>query len=211
MTTSTGLPALTMPLTPFLVQGVVRCTLYQGRTTEEHVTRLVLAADSGSARAAFVEHFEKQSVAYDRSYFVTKAQVLDTLVANVEPSVDAPAAPAPADASSAPEAPSPTPVQEATLKLFARYRQILEGRDKTEEVPAGCGYKHLQWMVETALAFGHAWPEDKLSRWLGFVQGVMTMRGALAVDVERAVSRVLFHDAYSRSGLPIPESVAPLE
>ena len=49
--------------------------------------------------------------------------------------------------------------------------------------------------------------EDKISRWLGFVQGVMTVYGWITVEEERENTRPLFHKAYQDLDLPKPDSI----
>lgn len=104
---------------------------------------------------------------------------------------------------------SPT-VLSASLALFARYAGVLAAAKPVKEAAAGTDVPHLRWMCETAQADGHTWPEDKLSRWLGFVQGVMTARGLLTVAEEREFSRPLFHAAYQAAGSACPPSVYPI-
>lgn len=48
-------------------------------------------------------------------------------------------------------------------------------------------------------------PEDKISRWIGFIQGVMSVKGYISVNEERDFSRPLFHSVYHNSCIPIPE------
>lgn len=50
-------------------------------------------------------------------------------------------------------------------------------------------------------------PIDKLSRWLGYIQGVLIERGLTTVQEERDFSRPLFHRAYEQEGIEIPKSV----
>jgi hypothetical protein len=64
-------------------------------------------------------------------------------------------------------------------------------------------------MARTALQEGGSWPEDKLSRWLGFVQGVMAAQGLITVAEEREASRPLFHWAYRVQGFETPATVEP--
>jgi hypothetical protein len=102
------------------------------------------------------------------------------------------------------------PVQQVTLELFVRYAHILE--TTTEPVHSsvqGCGLEHLLWMCETARAQGPTWPLDKLSRWLGFVQGVMTLQGLLTVEGEREFTRPMFHAAYLAESVEVPASIGP--
>jgi hypothetical protein len=102
-----------------------------------------------------------------------------------------------------------TSVRDATAALFRRYLGIL--RDSPEDAKGsvstpGTGRDHLIWMCETALSEIDTYPVDKLSRWLGFVQGVLTMFELITVDEERDFSRPLFHAAYAAEGTDIPPS-----
>lgn len=46
---------------------------------------------------------------------------------------------------------------------------------------------------------------------LGYVQGVMTARGAMNMDDERDRTRPIFHEAYRKAGLGVPPTVAVAE
>jgi hypothetical protein len=49
--------------------------------------------------------------------------------------------------------------------------------------------------------------EDKISRWLGYLQGIMVYNGWISVLEERNFSRPLFHKAYEEQGINKPKSV----
>ena len=49
--------------------------------------------------------------------------------------------------------------------------------------------------------------EDKVSRWLGFIQGVLFSMNLLNIGHERDFSRELFHKAYEDSGIEKPKSL----
>jgi hypothetical protein len=53
-----------------------------------------------------------------------------------------------------------------------------------------------------------SWPIDKSNRWLGYIQGVMTVYGAITVDEERDFTRPLFHAYYAEQGLKDVPSVS---
>lgn len=95
----------------------------------------------------------------------------------------------------------PETVRDATALLFDRYANVIAATppDAIEEDPR-TSLENLAWMCRTGIAEIDTLPEDKLSRWLGFVQGCMVMRGLIDVEVERDVSRPLFHTAYAASG-----------
>ena len=97
-----------------------------------------------------------------------------------------------------------SPVRKATDTLFNRYLGILAeaGEDPLASHPR-LALANLGWMSERALE--QEFPIDKASRWLGFVQGCLAMRGLVDVDAERDFSRPLFHAAYEEMGMHIPE------
>jgi hypothetical protein len=97
----------------------------------------------------------------------------------------------------------------ASFELLKRYGEILGTVGPSPAPQPGCGIEHLLWMCATALENGASWPVDKLSRWLGFIQGVMTTQGWLTVEAEREFSRPLFHAAYQADGRECPPTVAP--
>lgn len=78
------------------------------------------------------------------------------------------------------------------------HRQVSKGTD------AGTSYANLKWLCETAITEADNYPIDKLSRWLGFVQGVLIGNGVLDTRVERDRSRPLFHAAYEAEGIQVP-------
>lgn len=77
-------------------------------------------------------------------------------------------------------------------ELVNRYIDLLGGissyngqsTDKTSN-------PHLCWMLTTILTMYDNDP--KAHRWLGFVQGVMAVKGLIDVDEERELTRVLFN------------------
>ncbi len=96
-------------------------------------------------------------------------------------------------------------VRSATAILFQRYADLLEGAsDEAPPCDLMTDTQNLRWMCRTALENIDSFPIDKLSRWLGFVQGVLTMRGMITVNGERDFSRPLFHAAYGNEGTVIP-------
>jgi hypothetical protein len=68
-------------------------------------------------------------------------------------------------------------------------------------------FDHLRWMADHLLTNIDTFPTDKTSRWIGFIQGVMVMKGALSTKHERDRTRPLFHEAYKAMGMKIPPTV----
>ncbi len=83
-------------------------------------------------------------------------------------------------------------VRTATIELFKRYKK---------EFPLN---KHERELIEEAIENHHKYPLDKLSRWLGFIQGTLIERGYTSIDEERNVTRPLFQEAYQNEGIESP-------
>ena len=78
--------------------------------------------------------------------------------------------------------------REANKLLFERYIEIL--RDNNFDGPDKANSEHLIWMCENVDC--ENWPIDKISRWLGFIQGILIYNNILTVDDERNFTRPLF-------------------
>lgn len=91
-----------------------------------------------------------------------------------------------------------TDLAQANATIFGRYKNLLEsymasgGIDPMVNDPR-LSLANLLWMCQAGILEAGHMPEDKASRWLGFVQGCLAMRGMIDVDVERSVTRPLFH------------------
>lgn len=95
--------------------------------------------------------------------------------------------------------------------LTRAYLEVIDGLlllipDELEKDNAKTNWQNLRWMMVTARSCADVWPVDKTSRWIGFVQGVMTCRGILDVDAERDRTRPIFHEAYAAMDLEIPKT-----
>lgn len=97
-----------------------------------------------------------------------------------------------------------TDLRAATLLMFERYLGLIAGLPQDPADRSETGLANLAWMCRTAIDAIDSYPVDKLSRWLGFVQGVLAARGAIKVAEERDFSRPLFHAAYRSIGEAIP-------
>lgn len=102
-------------------------------------------------------------------------------------------------------------VAAASRKMFERYLEKLdmlydplyeEYYDQYQDTRMS--YANLKWMCETGANPHIVMPIDKSSRWLGFVQGCLAMRGVIDVDEERAYSRTLFQLAYRAQNVDVP-------
>lgn len=97
------------------------------------------------------------------------------------------------------------PLYQANKVLFERYIEMLKAQspgDPGDQTSPG----HLIRLCEEAIAKPEL-PFDKASRWLGFVQGVMTAKGLITVEEEREFSRPLFHRVYEAEGILAPAPI----
>lgn len=95
-------------------------------------------------------------------------------------------------------------VRDATIELTKRYKTILEPIVDIDSHLDKISNKNLLWMCERII--NDDMPDDKLSRWIGFIQGVMAVKGYISVDEERYFSRPLFHEEYENNDIVIPET-----
>lgn len=85
---------------------------------------------------------------------------------------------------------------EALKILFSRYNDIIHKNEEvlsTNDLPEKCRYKHLLRLTEEAIKNIETYPGDKMHRWLGFTQGILSAKGLIDVDEERDFSRPLLH------------------
>lgn len=82
----------------------------------------------------------------------------------------------------------------AAVALFTRYRAVIQANgDALREGPGECAATHLINLCDEVINNHQKYPFDKLSRWMGFVQGVLASKGLISVEEERNYSRPLLH------------------
>ena len=87
--------------------------------------------------------------------------------------------------------------------LFKRYNNIAQvNKDKLGKA----GYKIL-FMGITCISNPEKFTAEKMSRWLGFVQGILWQNGFLDIDEERNFSRPILHRVYKDLKVQPPESI----
>jgi hypothetical protein len=102
-----------------------------------------------------------------------------------------------------------TPIHLAQVRLANKYLNLLLNVTITTDEVASFPHtdnNHLIHMCRWLITHPEM-PVDKQSRWIGFIQGVLAMRGYISVDGERDQTRALFHEAYTEMGHEIPKSV----
>lgn len=92
---------------------------------------------------------------------------------------------------------------QAITMLFGRYRtMILDNIELFAGLQEKCSGPHMVLLCTEAMENAHKYPFDKLSRWLGFVQGVLAAVGLIDVDAERDFSRPYLHAIHAGSSIP---------
>jgi hypothetical protein len=92
--------------------------------------------------------------------------------------------------------------------MFNRYIAILDVRCKKCAGKKLADLQHIKWMCTSCIQHITEWPEDKLNRWLGYVQGILSKYKYIDVEAERDFSRPLFHAYYIASGIKVPSTLS---
>ncbi len=86
----------------------------------------------------------------------------------------------------------------ATLKpLCERCKHLALNLKESEEK------QRLLNMINTLLN-NVDWPDLKIGKWLGYIEGVLIEKGITTVNVERDFSRPIYHAYYKSIGVDIP-------
>lgn len=73
----------------------------------------------------------------------------------------------------------------------------IDSDDDSPKLPDKCDVESIYKLCTEIFYYGDTYPFDKMNRWLGFIQGVLAMRGIISVDEEREFTRPLFHSLHS--------------
>jgi len=91
----------------------------------------------------------------------------------------------------------------ALVLLFTRYRKlVVDNKDLLDDnccfdIPEECTSVHLLKLLDEAINNYLDYPTDKLHRWLGFTQGILTLRNIINVKDERNFTRPLLHSYHT--------------
>ena len=102
-----------------------------------------------------------------------------------------------------------TPIKQANFVLCRRYIDIIS-EEVGDAIEADVVDETMEKLLDMCIYMcnnADTMYEDKMSRWLGFVQGVLYSRMLIDINEEREFSRPLFHEAYDKMGLEKPETV----
>ncbi len=97
-----------------------------------------------------------------------------------------------------------TPLQKAHYQTLEGLLEIIPTTEDDSSDPTSLS--HLRWMIAECINEIETYPIDKISRWIGFVQGVLTMKGILDTKAERDRTRPFYHEAYKTMGIAIPQT-----
>lgn len=90
-------------------------------------------------------------------------------------------------------------------QLCDRYIEKMEGKEFGEgEFSSGYIHNMILELKKNAKNF----PIDKSNRWLGYIQGILTINKVINVEEERGFTRPLFHKYYKEKNIKIPDSVS---
>ena len=83
---------------------------------------------------------------------------------------------------------------EIICQLFERYEALINiHSEKMQANSSECSALSLASLCAEAISNGMDYPFDKLNRWLGFIQGVLTMNSIITVADEREFTRPILH------------------
>ena len=94
------------------------------------------------------------------------------------------------------------PLKDAYDEIFRRYNGLAQNN---ADIPSDQQYK-IQSMGIYCISH-HEMPIDKISRWLGFIQGILYAHNLLDINEERDITRPLIHAAYKEMQKEIPQSI----
>lgn len=83
---------------------------------------------------------------------------------------------------------------ERYLTIVSKNKLILEGL----ALPERCSYESLTNLLNEAINNTESYPLDKMHRWLGFTQGVLSVIGLIDVDEERDFTRPYLHSYHEQ-------------
>lgn len=52
----------------------------------------------------------------------------------------------------------------------------------------------------------HHWPDLKIGKWLGYIEGILIANNVASVDEERDFTREFYHEHYRDNGIEIPKT-----
>lgn len=86
--------------------------------------------------------------------------------------------------------------------------ESLHDRCKSQalELPDSKDKERILKMLKTLLDNAN-WPDLKIGKWLGFIEGFLIFNNITTIDDERNFTRKIYHKHYKNKNIKIPESV----
>lgn len=91
-------------------------------------------------------------------------------------------------------------LKEVYKSLAIRYVDVIMLNDWSTDIQE-CSKPHLLKMLRLIIDGDSFTNADKLTRLMGYIQGVLTALGLIKVSVERLYSRSLFTEVYDKHGI----------
>jgi len=98
-----------------------------------------------------------------------------------------------------------TSLKEVYDELFKRYNTKAQNAYGNKLIPKEIESKIL--LMGITCINKREMDITKLSRWLGFIQGMLFVYGVISIDEERDFSRPLIHKAFEQMGLEKPKTI----
>ena len=95
-------------------------------------------------------------------------------------------------------------LKHAYAELFRRYNTIAQ--QNQHKMKSGHASTIMQMGIK-AIGSPSDFTVEKMSRWLGFAQGILFAEGLIDVNEEREISRPIIHRAYKDAGVSVPKSI----
>ena len=101
-----------------------------------------------------------------------------------------------------------SPIQEAHLELASNYVDRLEKLEDWETEIEDMRRDNLIafWKLAVERILNWELPDDKMWRWIWYLQWVLISRWLVSVNEERDRTRPIFHEAYEKSWIKPPET-----
>lgn len=97
-----------------------------------------------------------------------------------------------------------TPLQKANRDVATHLMYIMKECDNSV---GGVDINKLTNMCQYIIDNVESMFDDKTSRWIGYIQGCLSVVGVLNVEDERDYTRIVYHKAYEEMGVEKPKTI----
>lgn len=99
-----------------------------------------------------------------------------------------------------------SPLHRAACSLLERYLKVIKRIHPNTSADDPCGIQAIEKICQDVLSDPMKYHVDRVCADLGFVQGVLGVRGHIDMKMEYHRRTTLFHEAYRELGLVPPAS-----